>query len=121
MVFDSLMRNYYTLVQEENEKFPQFATKIEIKLSSIKWRFPQRFVGNIKPNALRDRLFFGLKNEIRDSITFRYNDPNIFYSDLLWFARETEVEQRGASSCSKGKTDSKTKAKASSTIVMYSA
>ena len=31
---DSLMRDYYILVQEENEKVPQFATKIEIKLSS---------------------------------------------------------------------------------------
>ena len=55
--YDSLKREYYTLVQEENEKVPQFATKIEIKLSSNKWRFPQRFVGNIESNALRDRLF----------------------------------------------------------------
>ena len=38
--YDSLMRDYYTLVQEENE-VPHYATKIEIKLTSIKWRFPK--------------------------------------------------------------------------------
>ena len=70
---------------------------------------------------MRDRLFFGLKKEIRDSIRFRYNDPNISYSELRRFARETDVEERGAGSSSKGKTDSKTKAKASSPIVMDSA
>ena len=69
--YDSLIKDYYTLVQKESEKVPQIATMIEIKLSSIKWRFPQRFVGNIKSNALRDRLFFSLKKEIRDSIRFR--------------------------------------------------
>ena len=57
----SLMRGYYILVQERNEKVPQFATKIEIKLSSIKWSFPQRLVGNVKSNALRDSVSFGLK------------------------------------------------------------
>ena len=81
---------------------------------------PQRFVGNIESNALRDRLFFGLKKEIRDSIRFRYNDPSISYSELLRFARETEVEERGAGSGYKGKTV-RTKAKASSAIVMNSA
>ena len=115
------MRDYYTLVQEENEKVPQFATKIEIKLSSIKWRFPQRFVGNIESNALRDRLFFGLKKEIRNSIRLAYNGPNISYSELLRFARETEEEERGAGYGSKAKTDSYTEDKASSAIVMDSA
>ena len=59
--------------------------------------------------------------EVRDSITFRYNSPNISYSELLKFARETEVEERGAGSGSKGKTDTKSKAKASSARVMDSA
>ena len=44
--YDSLMRDFYALVQEESEKVHQFATKIEIKLASIKWRFPNRFLGN---------------------------------------------------------------------------
>ena len=76
------------------------------------------FVGNIESNALKDRLFFSLKKEIRDSSRFRQNDPNVSYCELIRFARETEVEERGVGSGSKGKTDSKTKAKASSAIVM---
>ena len=57
--YDSLMRDFYALVQEESEKFLQFATKIEIKLASIKWRFPNRFLGNTEFTVLWDRLFFG--------------------------------------------------------------
>ena len=34
--YDSLLRDFYALVQEKSEKVPQFATKIEIKLASIK-------------------------------------------------------------------------------------
>ena len=59
--YDSLMRDFYVLVQEDSQKAPQFATKIEIKLTSIKWRFPNRFLGNAEFTVLRDRLFFGLK------------------------------------------------------------
>ena len=55
------MRDFYALVQEEPEKVPQFATKIDIKLASIKWGFP-RFLGNAEFTVLRNRLFFGLKN-----------------------------------------------------------
>ena len=61
------------------------------------------------------------KKEIRDSIRFRYNDANISYSELLRFVRETEVEGRGTGSGSKGKTDSRTNAKASLAKVLDSA
>ena len=73
--YDSLTRDFYALVQEESEKVPQFATKIEIKLASIKWRLPNRFLGNAEFTVLRDRLFFGLKKQIKDSIRFRFSDP----------------------------------------------
>ena len=49
-------------------KVPQFATKTEIKLASLEWRFPSRFLGNTEYTVLRDRLFFGLKKQIRDFI-----------------------------------------------------
>ena len=116
--YDSLMRDYYTLVQEENEKVPHFASKIGMKLSYIRWRFSQRFVGNIKSNVLRDKFIFGLKKGIRDSIRLRYNDPNIPYCELLSFARETEVEEGGTDSSSKVKTDSRTKTKDFPSIVL---
>ena len=79
------------MVQEKNEKVPQLATKIEIKLSSMRWGFSQKFVSSVKSNTFRD------------SIRFQYNDPNISHSELLRFARETELEEGGAGFGSKGK------------------
>ena len=120
--YDSLMRDFYALVQEESEKIPQFATKIEIELASIKWRFPNRFLGNAEFTVLGDRLFFGLKKQIRDSIRFRFSDPTISYSELLRFAREAEVDTGGTDSGSKRKsgTTDRTKAKVSSAVVVDS-
>ena len=94
--YDSLMRDFYALVQEESEKVPQFATKIEIKLASVKWRLPNRFLGNAEFTVLRDRLFFGLKKQIRDSIRFRFSDPIISYSELLKACQGSRGGRRGA-------------------------
>ena len=71
---------------------------------------------------LRDRLFFGLKKQIRDSIRFRFNDATISYSELLRFAREAEVDKGGTDSGSKRKsgTTDRTKAKVSSAVVVVS-
>ena len=120
--YDSLMRDFYALVQEESGKVPQFATKIEIKLASLKWILPNRFLGNAEFTGLRDRLFFGIKKQIRDSIRFRFSDPTISYSELLRLAREAEVEERGTDSGSKRKsgTTDRTKAKVSSEVVVDS-
>ena len=89
------MRDVYAFTQEESEKVPQFATKIEIKLASIKCRFPNRFLGNAEFTVLRDRLFFGLKKQIRVSIRFRFSGPTIFYSELLRLTREARGGRRG--------------------------
>ena len=71
---------------------------------------------------LRDRLFFGPKKQIRDSIRFRFSDPTISYSELLRLAREAQVEEGGNDSASKRKsgTTYRTKTKVSSAIVVDS-
>ena len=119
--YDSLMRDFYALVQEESEKVPQFATKIEIKLASIKWRFPNSFLSIAEFTVLRDMLFFGLK-KIRDSIRFRFSDPTISCSELLRLAREAEVEKGGSDSGSKRKSfiTHRTKSKVYSAVVLVS-
>ena len=97
------MRDFYSLVQEESEKAPQFATKIKIKLVSIKWRFPNRFLGNAEFTVLRDKLIFVPKKQIRDSIRLRFSYPTISCSELLRLTREAEIEEGGTDSGSKRK------------------
>ena len=69
---------------------------------------------------LKDRLFFGLKKQIRDSIRFRFSYPTISYSELLRLAREAEVEKGVTDSGSKRKSNNtdRTKAKVSSAAVV---
>ena len=40
----------------------------------------------------RDRLFYGLHKNIRDSIRSSYKDPKTTYAELLRAAREIEEE-----------------------------
>ena len=54
--YDYLMRDFLCLGTGRVRKVSQCATKIEIKLASIKWRFPNRFLGNAKFTVLRDRF-----------------------------------------------------------------
>ena len=101
--YNSLMRDFLLLSRKKMRKFPSLLPRQKSSCLLSNRGSPQRFVGNVKSNALRDRLFFGLKKEIRHSISFKYNDTKISYSELLRFARETEVEDGGAGSGSKGK------------------
>ena len=112
--YDTLMSDLYTFTQQEDETVPQFATKIETKLSSIKWKFPGNVTTEVESRILRDRLFFGIKKDIRDSIRYRFSDPYVSYSDLLRFARESEVEHQAMNSPSESSKEKKGKVKTSS-------
>ena len=118
--YDTLMSDLYTFTQQDEETVPQFATKIETKLSSIKWKFPGNVTVDVESRILRDRLFFGIKKDIRDSIRYRFSDPSVTYSDLLRYARESEVEnQTLKSSCDSNK-EKKEKSKVKSSSVTTS-
>ena len=114
--YDTLMSNLYTLTQESEESVPQFATKVETKLSSIKCKFPGRLTKEIEMKTLRDRLFFGIKKDIRDSIRYRFSDPSVTYPELLKFARETELESESVFSDPNKLKKEKLKAKSSAAI-----
>ena len=114
--YDTLMTNLYTFTQDTEESVPQFATKIETLLSSIKWKFPGQISPDVETKILRDRLFYGIRKEIRDSIRFRFSDPSISYSQLLQFARESELESQFSTSGIDPSKEKKGKAKSSAVM-----
>ena len=118
--YDTLMSSLYTFTQQSEEKVPQFATKIETKLSSIKWKFPGRITSDMETKILRDRLFFGIKKDIRDSIRYRYSDGRVTYAELLKYARESEDENQDENSSPESSKDKKDKSKAKSSSAIAS-
>ena len=80
--FDTLLKNFFSLEQRENEDVAKFAIRLESQLASIKWQYP-----NIK-----GILFFGLHKNIKDSVRQTYKDPKVSYAELLRAAREIEEE-----------------------------
>ena len=68
--FDLLMRDFYRADQGEHETIPSFATCIEGLLSQIRDRFPNQLPLQEEQRLLKDHLFHGSWNDIRDSLKY---------------------------------------------------
>ena len=90
--FDTLLKNFFSLEQRENEDVAKFAIRLESQLASIKWQYPEELAPQTEFKYKRDRLFFGLHKNIKDSVRQTYEDPKVSYAELLRAAREIEEE-----------------------------
>ena len=115
--FDTLLKNFFQLQQEDSEKVAQYSIKLDSKLASLKWQYPHALSSETELQYKRDRLFYGLHKNIRDSIRSSYKNPQITYAELLRAAREIE-EELGENSPQESKPDKK--AKVASTTVSSS-
>ena len=86
-------------------------------LPLLKWQYPLGLSKETELQYKRDRLFYELHKNIRNSIRSSYKDPNTTYAELLRAAREIE-EELGESSPQESKPDKK--AKVASTTVSSS-
>ena len=90
--FDTLLKNFFSLEQRENEDVAKFAIRLESQLASIKWQYPEELAPQTESKYKRDRLLFGLHKNIKDSVRQTYKDPKVSYAELLRAAREIEEE-----------------------------
>ena len=74
----------------------------------MKWQYPHALSNETELQYKRDRLFYGLHKNIRDSIRSSYKNPQITYAELLRAAREIE-EELGENSPQESKPDKKAK------------
>ena len=58
----------------------------------MKWQYPHALSSETELQYKRDRLFYGLHKNIRDSIRSSYKNVQITYAELLRAAREIEEE-----------------------------
>ena len=119
--FDTLLQNFFQLKQEESERVAKFAVRLESHLANIKWQYPEVLAPGYESKLKRDRLFYGLHKDIRDSIRTAYQNSKVPYADLLRAAREIEEELGTSSQSSQSTGDPtakqfKSKAKVASAI-----
>ena len=78
--FDTLLQNFFQLKQEESERVAKFAVRLESHLATLKWQYPEGLAPGYELTLKRDRLFYGLHKDIRDSIRPAYQNSLKFPS-----------------------------------------
>ena len=81
--FDLLMRDFYRADQGEDETIPSYATRIEGLLSQIRDKFPDQLPLQEEQRLLKDCLFHGSQQSIRDCLKYCFADASIDYMQFL--------------------------------------
>ena len=85
---DKLQQEFYQLTQERNESAQQFAGRLEFKYKRLICLYPDRYNLNI----LKERLFYGMTQHLRDWMRYLYKETETGYKQLLSAAREAETK-----------------------------
>ena len=85
---DKLQQEFYQLTQERNKSVQQFAGRLEFKYKRLICLYPDRYNLNI----LKERLFYGMTQHLRDLMRYLYKETETGYEQLLSAAREAETE-----------------------------
>ena len=90
---DIIFKEFYQLKQERGEKVQIFSIRLRDALTNLTSRFPERIPVKDHDNMLRDRFFYGIKAEMRNSIRHLYDNEKITFGELLMKARRNEDEE----------------------------
>ena len=85
---DRIQQEFYQLSQERNETIQQFAGRIELKYKKLVELYPGRYTEEM----LKERLFYGMTQHLRNSMRYLYKQPTTVYDELLQSAKEAESE-----------------------------
>ena len=75
------------LKQEQGEKVQILSIRLRDALTNLTSRFPERVLAKNHDKMLRDRFFYGIKAEMRNSIRHLYDDEKVTFGELLMKAR----------------------------------
>ena len=89
---DVIFKDCYQLRQERNEKVQIFSIQLRDMLTKLSVRFPDRVPKEDHDKMLKDRFFYGIKSELRNSIRHLYDNESVTFSQLLVKACRNEEE-----------------------------
>ena len=76
---DRLQQEFYQITQGKGEKVRQFAGRLEAQFKRLKEKVPGRCTQEI----LKERLFHGMNQQLKDSIRFCYKQEETTYEELF--------------------------------------
>ena len=85
---DKIQQQFYQLSQERGETVQEFAGRIETKYKKLITLYPGRYNSEI----LKERLFYGMTQHLRDSMRYLYKCADTTYDELLLTAKDAECE-----------------------------
>ena len=90
---DTLVCEFHQLHQDKKERVKEFAGRIEKLFKKLVDQLPERYPDR---SLLKDHLFYGMQQHLRDSLRFMFQDPKCDYTQLLKAASAAEIEsERG--------------------------
>ena len=76
---DILGQQFHQLMQQLKERVGEFSGNLEYKFRLLQEKCP----GRLTEDQLRDRLFHGMSDKLRDSVRFLYSQPGCDFNTLL--------------------------------------
>ena len=86
---DGLQQDFYKIAQGKNEKVRQFARILEAQFKKLKEKVPRCYDNGM----LKECLFHGMHQQLKDSIQFCYKREETTYEELFREAVEAEKEK----------------------------
>ena len=94
--FDTLMQDFYQIVQGKSESVQTFVLWLERSLKAIKQQHPHTMTEEEGVKHLKDSLFHGLKPDICNALHYLCDTSNLQYSQLVMAARKAKPETPGS-------------------------
>ena len=85
---DALFREYFQIQQQKGEKVQGLAHRLERSFRRLNDEIP----GVVTEDSLKERLFYGMTQRLRDSMRFHYEKEESTYDSLLEASRRVETE-----------------------------
>ena len=102
---DTLMQEFYHIVQGKSEKVQTFVLHLESALKAIRQQYPYAVTEEEGHRHLKDHLFHGLKPNLHNGLCHLHDKPDSQYSQLVMASRKAGTETLG-SGVSKGRAKS---------------
>ena len=85
---DILLQEFHQMMMGPKEKVHEFSGKLEYKFRLLQKRCPGRYT----MAQLKDRLFHGMTDKLRDSVRYLFTNPTVDFNQLLKAAMTCEIE-----------------------------
>ena len=95
--FDTLMQEFYRIIQGKSERVQMFALHLGRALKAIKQQHPNAMTEEDVHWHLKHCLFHGLKPNLCNALQYPYDKSNSQYTQLVIALRKAETETLGGS------------------------